>query len=546
LTPHGVLWHGYKGDFGMTEEQSLYIKKKSVFVRRLNPMLFIKDPSVNMSNLDEAKWVGRIIDIPLMDLLEDETLDVDKKMIKGFPGYGQKVGLRNFKDRMAELQAQGADYRTIMSSYKSLVDVTDENFKKSKAVQFVRLYELFVRSTKSEKGKGNIILLCNDQDKPLRDNEWKIKAEGWPAKVLCFNDLPDAQFGMADIDAYASIADQKNIITNLQIRNAQQMTKTWVGIAKSGASEEDIRRVQEGTNSIVLFDGDTVNGKMSVASPGGGASNELYLLDQRIQRNLEDKSGITDLKRGFLQSGEESAASVKIRAAGGGARPAYRQDIMSDFLKESFGYINQLNKQFMPYKEAVRVVGTMDIEWSENPSEEALQADVDVEIDVISMLPESPERELQNLNNILQLSVLGLSNPVVARKLAEEGKKINLSPIIEQILMRSRINNADIFSNIKPEESQGFVSVQQVREARDNVFASMSSEQIPYPPRPTDDHVAKLETYMSAKTMLEAMGQVSDTLNRLIEIHQALLAQIQEKQTEPNKQVLKQPSVATM
>jgi hypothetical protein len=37
--------------------------------------------------------------------------------------------------------------------------------------------------------------------------------------------------------------------------------------------------------------------------------------------SLEDKSGVTDLKRGFLQSGEESATSVKIRNAGGGARP---------------------------------------------------------------------------------------------------------------------------------------------------------------------------------------------------------------------------------
>lgn len=29
---HGVLWHGYKGDFGMTEEASYYIKSEQVFV----------------------------------------------------------------------------------------------------------------------------------------------------------------------------------------------------------------------------------------------------------------------------------------------------------------------------------------------------------------------------------------------------------------------------------------------------------------------------------------------------------------------------------
>ena len=35
LFTHGVLWHGYKGDFGMTEEQSLWVKDGMIFVKRL-------------------------------------------------------------------------------------------------------------------------------------------------------------------------------------------------------------------------------------------------------------------------------------------------------------------------------------------------------------------------------------------------------------------------------------------------------------------------------------------------------------------------------
>jgi hypothetical protein len=64
LFPHGILWHGYKGNFGMTDEQSLYVKYDHVFVKRICPTRFIFDPNVNMSTLDEASWVGRIIDIP--------------------------------------------------------------------------------------------------------------------------------------------------------------------------------------------------------------------------------------------------------------------------------------------------------------------------------------------------------------------------------------------------------------------------------------------------------------------------------------------------
>jgi hypothetical protein len=101
-----------------------------------------------------------------------------------------------------------------------------------------------------------------------------------------------------------------------------------------------------------------------------------------VDKNLQDKSGVSDLKKGFLQSGEESATSVKLRSAGGSARPAYRQDIMSDFLKESFTYTLQLLKQYVSVEDAVRVVGSLDLEWSDNPSEEDLQAEVDVELEL--------------------------------------------------------------------------------------------------------------------------------------------------------------------
>ena len=60
----------------------------------------------------------------------------------------------------------------------------------------------------------------------------------------------------------------------------------------------------------------------------------------------------------------------------------------------------------MPYKEAVRIVGSMDVEWSENPTREDVQADVDVEIDVVSMLPENPEQELQRFVQTIELPVV--------------------------------------------------------------------------------------------------------------------------------------------
>lgn len=550
LFPFAVLWHGYKGDFGMTEEQSIFIEKEEIFVKRISPLRFIKDPNVCMSNLEEARWVGRIIDVPLRDIVEDDKLDVDGKLIKGFKGYGDKVGTKTAKEAL-QTKKEAVDYLKINSLKKSLLDYTGEDFKNSSEANFVKVFEIFLRPTKKEKRngkKGWIVLLTEEQFKPLRVNDWEIKAEGFPVQILEFNALNDNMFGLSDVDTYSDVADQKNAIINLQIRNAQENSKVWVGISKQGTDEEDIEHIRKGDQTIILFEGDTKpQERMYVASPGGAASSELYLIDQRIQKNLEDKSGVTDLKRGFLQSGEESAASVKIRSAGGGARPAYRQDVMSDFLKASLHYLNQLDKQFLTYEDAVRIVGSYDLQWSEKPSKEEIQADTDVEIDVISMLPENPEKELIQLNTLLALMIDAINSPNVMQKIQSEGKTFNFSPLIEQMLTRMRIRDPEIFRSIRPEESQGFVSVQQVREAKQNVTASITGQQIPFPPKPEDDHKAKLEVYTAVKGILDLAGQVSDALNQLIEIHTALMEELQSKEATPNQIVkFNRPRVQTV
>lgn len=546
LFPHGVLWHGYKGDWGMTEEQSIDIKNEQVFTKRISPLRFLYDPSVTMSNLDEAKWQARVIDIPYQDLVEDDKLDVDKKL-KGFVGFGDRVGLKKERQRQIE---QGKDYVPNKSNYKSLIETTDENFQKSKAARFVRCYEIFLRPTKKEKRnnkKGKILLLTEEQHKPLRENDWNIKAEGFPAQILQFNELNDAMFGMADLDTYKNVADHKNVITNIQLRNAQELTKTWVGISKEEADEESIKKIEKGENAIVLFESGKPSDRMFVASPGGGTSSELYLIDQRIQRNLDEKSGVNDLKKGFLQSGEESAESVRQRVAGGSARPAYRQDIMADFLKASLRYLNQLLRQFMPIKDAVRIIGSLDIEWSEKPTKEEIQAEVDVELDVISMLPENPEKEMRELNTVLMLMIQGLTDPTIRAKIEQEGKTMNLSPLIEQILLRMKIRDPDVFRNIEPQESEGFVSVQQMKQAQANVDAAVSGKQIPFPPQPDDDHRAKITVYVAMQQLLQKMGQVSDRLNQLIQIQAALLQQLQEKEAKPGQSIkLPQPKVQTV
>lgn len=544
LYPFGVMWHGYKGDFGMTDEDSYQIRDESIFVKRISPTRFLKDPTVSYSEIEEARWVGRSIDVRIKDLEADKELNFKEKEVRGFLGFGDSI-----VDSRTGFGFQGTESIT-PSSEASLLDFTEDRFKKSKMAQFVRVHECYVRPNKEERNKGKkgwIVLLAEGQKEPLRISEWNIKAEGFPAHLLEFNPVNDREFGLSDVETYASIADQKNIITNLQIRNAQENTKVWVGISKEGADEEDITKVEQGENTIILFEEGKPSDRMFVASPGAQASSELFIIDQRIQKNLEDKSGVSDLKRGFLQSGEESATSVKIRAAGSNARPAYRQDIMKDFLQGSMLYINQLNKQFMTIKDAVRVIGSLDLEWSEKPSKEEIQADVDVEIDAVSMLPENPEKEIVELREAISMMVQAIADPSIRAKIQQEGKTFNISPLIEQLLRRLKIMNPDVFRSINPLESEGFVSAQQLREAQNNIIAAVQGQEIPFPPKEEDDHRAKLQTYASASALLQLGGQVSEMLNQLMVIHQQIIQDLEAREAKPGRlKKLDSPSVTSV
>jgi hypothetical protein len=163
------------------------------------------------------------------------------------------------------------------------------------------------------------------------------------------------------------------------------------------------------------------------------------------------------------------------------------------------------------------------------------------------MLPENPEKELRDLNTALMLMIEGIRDPAISTKLKQEGKTMNLSPLIEQMMLRLRIKDPDVFRNIKPEESMGFVSVQQLKEAEANVQAAITNQQVPYPPKMEDDHRAKIETYTSISKLLEQMGQMSEMLNQLIQIHTALLQEIQSKEASPGSKVnLPKPTVKTI
>ena len=75
----------------------------------------------------------------------------------------------------------------------------------------------------------------------------------------------------------------------------------------------------------------------------------------------------------------------------------------------------------------------------------------------------------------------------------------------------------------------------------------MRGAQVPYPPAKEDDHLAKLEVYSSSQQLMQAIGEVNEGLQQLMQMQMLLLQQQEEEQTRPGKKTnLKKPSVQSL
>jgi hypothetical protein len=97
------------------------------------------------------------------------------------------------------------------------------------------------------------------------------------------------------------------------------------------------------------------------------------------------------------------------------------------------------------------------------------------------------------------------------------------------MLLRLRIRDPEIFRKLKPEESQGFAAIAELKAAQANVLASLQGQAPPSPPQEGQDHRARLEIYGSIVQLLQAVGQVSEQLNQLMEMQAALFQEEQQK-----------------
>lgn len=183
LSSYSVIMVGYDTDFGIDEEENEFIRDEDIFVRRLDPSSFGVDPELNEFDLSKAKFCYRVV-----------VDDLDE--VKDNPAY------KNTKD----LKGSDFDFGSVNDGGKAraLVDFSDYPEIKDRTRKVI-LYELWIKPTPSEKRKGQkgkVIVLAKGHDKPLREDEWPLRIDGYPFEICTFNRMNDRFYPPFDLSFY--------------------------------------------------------------------------------------------------------------------------------------------------------------------------------------------------------------------------------------------------------------------------------------------------------------------------------------------------------
>lgn len=526
LFPHTFLWQTYNADWGIRQDESMFVKNDRIFQKRIRPDLFLWDTSGTCE--EDWQWIGRKVLVRLEDVLDDPRYRKQAKdKITGVPGFGEKVPTNSL---------QGHD-TVFTHRHQSYADFLDPDFKESIQGRRVWLYEVWKKASLKDRlaGKrGKVFVLAREaKEEPLfESDDWPVKQEGFPGELFKINPLNDSVPGLADPMTYMSLIDEKQIETNIILELLKKSSNFSLVLSSSKFTDpEAVQKFEQGETKILMSDGALQPGDVTSVTPGSVPSAAFEVLD-RTELQLQKQSAITASRQGLKQPGEMTATQAEILEKGFQARPTVQQKLIGRSLSKLARKRIQLMKQFKKKKDMVPILGTFDIEWSDEFSNSDIIDEVDVEVDIQSMLPENPAVEQANLLKMLELSIRALESPQVVAKLESEQRIFELTPFIEQLLLRMNLRDERMFRPIRPEEGEGSTPNAVLMDAQRLAIQAIVTGQI-RPPQEGEMHDVYIAVMEPILALLRQLGQDAPALAQHIEQRKAM--RIQEEQNSGSR-----------
>lgn len=282
-----------------------YIKSESPFAVRFSPRNFIVDPECKEHDLSDAGWIG----LKWVKTLSD---------IQANPKYKNTQGLKtNFTiDTKFTSQANG-------------VVVPGKVSQAGKATIWDRVegWDIW------DKRKQKLITIVLEHDKELQNIDWPLNLEGFPVETLSFNEVPDEQLPLADIDIYMSEQDALNRLSSLELSHVKRVSERKYLTEKGSISEDEKEKVLKGGDGAT---GEYAEGKNpeKVMFPLRNAtiSQDLYIVKRNKKDSIREQQGIAHFEQGGTRN-FETATEPALIAQGVQVRREERRQILEDFIK---------------------------------------------------------------------------------------------------------------------------------------------------------------------------------------------------------------------
>lgn len=278
------------------------------------------------------------------------------------------------------------------------------------------------------------LVLSQQPDQIIQDIEWPIEFEGFPLEVIFFNENPDSQFPLSDVETYIQQQDELNEVRSLQMQQLRNNAKRKYITKRDSLDDANKRKIMHGPDGTVA---ETDANLDNVLKPVEfkSVSQDAYIIERGLKTEIRELAGVSNFERGIAAK-VDSATEASLINQGITVLREYRQGIVEDFTIRVMKKLSQILQQTLTsrdirlgkeqedaLKDIVpdkidRIVrdGAVLQRWL-NADKDSIKGEYFFDMQVGSMLPtnkETRKKDMVELTQILQ------GNPFIN---PEEGTK---------------------------------------------------------------------------------------------------------------------------
>lgn len=420
---HGIVKTGYtieideartKADGEINYDD--YIKSDNPYTERIDPFLFLIDPTAKRYNLGTARWVAEIYFKHIPDILANKNYD--QSVINKIKNH--EYGITT-KSTLFGAQADG-------SYLKDLKEVRNPES------ELGVMYEIWDKKFKQ------VLVFADGVPEPLvvKDIPYDYLDGSFPYIKVDYIYVPNDLYGIGLCLLLEDIQFENNRRRTYALNHARRFNRKYQ-ILKNSLDANQEQKLVDGDDGTVIV----VNTLPAVIPIDDAPISQDYrLIEGLLDRDFQEMAGLDQLFRGgnlpSRTTGVEVNARTNIMALKLDGR-------VKSFNKFILRIINQISAHISAYyttEKVRRVLGEQAEEW-QNYSSEDIKDQIDWEMESVSAPQTDPITERQQKLQIFQI----VMNPLTLQLIQTGLMRVDLNALFKWLLESFNLKDVGRFFN---------------------------------------------------------------------------------------------------